>query len=162
MGTEDDEGALMLLLPAAHPAVLMCCMSRTLARSLALAPTCPTLLLLHCQPLHLADHLPALIVAARCSSPAQVRSIPVYFAWIPRISYFSFATDAAAANEFDGLIFTGGEAGPEGVPGLSLLPPAMRTGLSVGGNLGVLLGITAGCRLLCLGLLEAAARLKFL
>ncbi|WIA39802.1 hypothetical protein OEZ86_005855 [Tetradesmus obliquus] len=106
--------------------------------------------------------LSILLVFLLSFSGYLVRSIPVYFAWIPRISYFSFATDAAAANEFDGLIFTGGEAGPEGVPGLSLLPPAMRTGLSVGGNLGVLLGITAGCRLLCLGLLEAAARLKFL
>jgi hypothetical protein len=86
----------------------------------------------------------------------------VYFSWIPRISYFSFATDALVSNEFAGLTFTGGEAGPEGVPGLSLIPAAMHTGLSVGGNLGVLLGITLGCRAICLLLLEAAARFKFL
>jgi hypothetical protein len=91
-----------------------------------------------------------------------VRSIPVYFAWIPRISYFSFATDALVTNEFSGLTFTGGEAGPEGVPGLALIPAAMHTGLSVGGNLGVLLAITLGCRAICLALLEAAARFKFL
>jgi hypothetical protein len=91
-----------------------------------------------------------------------VRSIPVYFSWIPRISYFSFATDALVTNEFTGLTFTGAEAGPEGVPGLALIPAAMHTGLSVGGNVAVLLGITLGCRAICLAMLEVAARMKFL
>eukprot|EP00775_Hariotina_reticulata_P005944 gene5944-6183_t len=34
-----------------------------------------------------------------------VRNVPVYFSWISRISYFSFATDILTANEFTGLQF---------------------------------------------------------
>lgn len=90
----------------------------------------------------------------------QVRTIPVYFAWIQKISYFSFASNILVENEFAGLTFSG----PEGVqvPALPLIPSAMKNGLSLSSNLGVLLGITVGSRLVCLMLLEAAAYWRFL
>lgn len=90
----------------------------------------------------------------------QVRTIPVYFAWIQKISYFSFASNILVENEFAGLIFT--SPGGIQVPALPLIPAAMRNGLSLGSNLGVLLGITVGSRLVCLMLLEAAAYWRFL
>lgn len=82
--------------------------------------------------------------------------MPVYFAWIQSISYFSFATDVLATNEFSGLAFSDPATGAS-VPGEELLPASMRTGLSIGGNLAVLAGITVGVRLLCWATLELAA-----
>jgi hypothetical protein len=92
----------------------------------------------------------------------QVRTIPPYLEWISRVSFFSYASNVLILNEFEGLTFTG--SGPAGlaVLGEALIPGAACNGLSLGGNWGVLLGITVGCRLLCLGLLEAAAHWRFL
>eukprot|EP00877_Chromochloris_zofingiensis_P009171 jgi/Chrzof1/4507/Cz14g16020.t1 len=86
-----------------------------------------------------------------------VRNVPVYFAWINRISYFSFATDALVANEFTGLDFIVDASTGMSIPAMSTIPDATKTGLSVGGNVAVLAGIAAGCRLLAWGLLEAMA-----
>lgn len=86
----------------------------------------------------------------------QVRNVPVYFSWVSRISYFSFATDILTANEFDGLQFYDPSTSSS-VPGEALVPDVMKTGLSMAGNVLVLGGITLGCRLLCWALLELAA-----
>lgn len=112
--------------------------------------------------------------------------MPVYFSWIPRISYFSFASDALAINEFTGQAFRAppaflnspeaallaaapGAAGglaPAGdgcalVPAEAFLPTlATASGLGVTGNVLVLFGITVGLRVLAYGLLEAAATLN--
>jgi hypothetical protein len=103
--------------------------------------------------------LPLLLLPSLLPSE-QVRTIPVYFAWIQKISYFSFASNILVENEFAGLKFT--TPGGILVPGLPLIPSAMRNGLSLGSNLGVLVGITVGSRLVCLMLLEAAAHWRFL
>jgi len=89
-----------------------------------------------------------------------VRTIPVYFAWIPKMSYFSFASNILVENEFTGLAFTT----PAGVavPAEPLIPAAMKNGLSLAENMGVLVGITVGSRLVCMLLLEAAAYWQFL
>jgi hypothetical protein len=90
----------------------------------------------------------------------QVRTIPVYFAWIPKMSYCSFASNILAENEFAGLMFKT----PAGiaVPAERFIPDAMKNGLSLTGNMGVLVGITLGSRLVCMLLREAAAYWRFL
>ena len=110
--------------------------------------------------------------------------MPVYFAWIGKISYFSFATDILVTNEFQGLQFklpsdpnqaaaaavlAGAGAGstaadssstPGWVDATAFIPAAMQTGLSLSGNLAVLFGITVGFRVLAWLLLELAAKLR--
>ncbi len=61
----------------------------------------------------------------------------------------------------DGLYFTS-EDGTQLVAATTFVPSAMATGLSVGGNLAVLAGMTVGMRFLAWGLLEMAALLKWL
>jgi hypothetical protein len=60
-----------------------------------------------------------------------------------------------ALAEFGGLLLSA----PDGalVPGESLVPAAVHTGLSMWANVAVLAGIAAGVRLLAMGLLELAA-----
>ena len=48
------------------------------------------------------------------------------------------------------------------VPGSSLVPSSIQTGLSLEGNMLVLFGITVGTRLLAYASIEAAALLKFI
>jgi hypothetical protein len=76
------------------------------------------------------------------------------------MSYFSFASNILAENEFAGLVFNT----PAGVavPAEPFIPDAMKNGLSLAGNMGVLVGITLGSRLVCMLLLEAAAYWRFL
>jgi hypothetical protein len=86
----------------------------------------------------------------------------VYFAWIGKTSYFSFATDILVTNEFEGLQFSMGASSRLKVNATTLIPDAMKTGLGLYGNLGVLAAITIGCRALSWLLLEMAAVFKFL
>jgi len=116
--------------------------------------------------------LTVLMVLMLSFSGYLVRRIPVYFAWIGKVSYFSFASDILVVNEFEGLRFTlppdeaamvpahMAAASNNTVDATLFIPPAMRTGLSLPGNMGVLFGITAGLRLLGWLLLEVMARLK--
>lgn len=88
-----------------------------------------------------------------------MRRIPIYFVWMQKISYFTFASAVLVENEFNGLTFTSALGS---LAGSSLIPAAMTTGLSLGANLAVLCGITLGARIVCLLLLEAAAHWRFL
>ena len=86
----------------------------------------------------------------------------MYFAWIGKTSYFSFATDILVTNEFEGLKFTMSSESKLKINAVSLIPAGMKTGLGLYGNLGVLAIITVGCRALSWFLLEMAAVFKFL
>ena len=81
-----------------------------------------------------------------------VSDVPVYFSWISKISYLSYALDAATISEFDHVNFVCTTGPPtcsqvgEVVPGYQLIPTNINNGLSPGINLLVLLGITV-CKL---------------
>lgn len=142
---------IITALNAAAPSIVLLCCAQMLLTMLNLSPESipvlsSTMVFVHC------------LSAQCCLLPAfQVRNVPVYFAWINRISYFSFATDALVANEFTGLDFIVDASTGMSIPAMSTIPDATKTGLSVGGNVAVLAGIAAGCRLLAWGLLEAMA-----
>ncbi|KAL4435933.1 hypothetical protein ABPG77_000695 [Micractinium sp. CCAP 211/92] len=95
-----------------------------------------------------------------------VSAVPVYFRWISKISYLTYAYAAVIQNEFTRINLTteGGEtvsgtAVYDGSYGGSPLGP-INNGLSIAANVGVLLGITLGARALAFALLFALHRLK--
>ncbi|KAL4859144.1 ABC transporter G family member 9 [Chlorella vulgaris] len=95
-----------------------------------------------------------------------VADVPVYFRWISKISYLTYAYAAVVQNEFNSVTFytAGGEAVPGsqvlsgGVAGVSL--SQVNNGLNVGENLAVLLGIAVGARSLAFAMLTSMAKLK--
>jgi ABC-type transport system involved in multi-copper enzyme maturation permease subunit len=97
-----------------------------------------------------------------------VSDIPPYFKWVRTVSFLTYAYAAVVTSQFDATDFvctTGPPACPElglVIPGSQLIPAQVVTGLSVGGNLAVLLGIAAGARLAAFGSVWTAHRLKFL
>lgn len=80
-----------------------------------------------------------------------VASVPVYFAWIGKISFFSYAQAALVENEFRGLVLY--QAG-QSVDAVAALPSGALNGLSVWGNIAVLLGMTLGMRLVAFVAME--------
>lgn len=95
-----------------------------------------------------------------------VSSVPVYFQWVSKISYLTYALSAIVVQIFDNTEFVcetgkGCEQG-QTYNGSSLIPPSADNGLSPGVNLLILLGITAGCRFLTLALIYAALWIGFL
>jgi len=106
-----------------------------------------------------------------------VRDIPVFFKWIQKVAYISYATAALAKSEFDGIDFMH----PNGtrIPGSLLLRDepflddalleATRedvniviNNLSVGQNFGVLFAMLLGLRIICFIALKLAAKFRFL
>lgn len=95
-----------------------------------------------------------------------VSDVPVYFRWISKISYLTYAYAAVMDNEFSNATFytKGGEA----VPGSKIfnneLPETplsgVNNGLSIAANLCVLLGITLAARALCFLLLLGMVKTK--
>ena len=75
-----------------------------------------------------------------------VSSVPVYFQWVSKISYLTYALSAIVVQIFDNTDFVcetgnGCEQGAV-IPGSDLIPPSADNGLSPGINLLILLGIT--------------------
>jgi len=96
-----------------------------------------------------------------------VSSIPVYFQWVGKISYLTYALSAIVVQIFNNTEFvcetaTAGCVEGQTIPGEMLIPPAADNGISPGINLLILLGITVGCRGLTLILIYGALRLGFL
>ena len=95
-----------------------------------------------------------------------VSSVPVYFRWVSKISYLTYALSAIIVQIFDTTEFVceTGNGCVEGatIPGSSLIPPSTDNGLSPGVNLLILLGITIGCRVLTLLLIYGALWIGFL
>jgi ATP-binding cassette, subfamily G (WHITE), member 2 len=87
-----------------------------------------------------------------------VSDVPVYFSWIGKISYLTYAYAAVVTHEFDETDFvtTGGEV----IPGSELIPPQINNGLSVGVNLLILLGLMVGTRLFAWLALYLMAKFK--
>jgi ABC-type multidrug transport system permease subunit len=95
-----------------------------------------------------------------------VQSVPVYFRWVSKISYLTYALAAIVVSQFNSTEFVceTGEGCEQGAvyPGSSLIPSSVDNGLSPGINLLVLLGITVGCRVLALVLIYASMWIGFL
>lgn len=87
-----------------------------------------------------------------------VSSVPVYFRWVQKISYLTYAYSALVFNELDGDTFY--LADGTAVPGSSLIPSQVQNGLNVLENIMVVLGLAVGTRLLAFVLLYAVAKLK--
>ncbi|KAL4458831.1 hypothetical protein ABPG75_013696 [Micractinium tetrahymenae] len=95
-----------------------------------------------------------------------VSAVPVYFRWITKISYLTYAYAAVIQNEFTRIDLT--TEGGETVSGTAVynsewsgapLGP-VNNGLSIAANMAVLLGITFGTRALAFALLSALHKLK--
>lgn len=95
-----------------------------------------------------------------------VSDVPVYFKWVTKISYLTYAYSAISVSQFSttefvcetGVDCTEGET----YPGSELLPPSVDNGISPGINLVILLGITIGCRILTFALIWGAKFIGFL
>ena len=95
-----------------------------------------------------------------------VSDIPVYFRWVSKISYLTYAFAAIAVSQFDTTDFvcSSGKGCEEGqvYPGSELIPNSVDNGLSPGINLVILLCITIACRILAYILIRGAQRFSFL
>ena len=95
-----------------------------------------------------------------------VSDVPVYFKWIQKISYLTYAYAAVVANEFYDVSFY--TADGQEVPGRAIYDGTwpesplgqVNNGLSIAVNLVILLGITVGTRLLAFVMIYGLARLK--
>ena len=96
-----------------------------------------------------------------------VSDVPVYFRWVTKISYLTYAFAAIGISQFDSTTFVCDVQTPEcqqgsSVPGSSVIPSSIDNGLSPGINLVVLLGITVGCRILGYLAILGAKKINFL
>lgn len=95
-----------------------------------------------------------------------VSDVPVYFRWVTKISYLTYAYSAISVSQFSTTTFvceTGdGCIEGESYPGSELLPPSIDNGISPGINLVILLCITIGCRILTFALIWGAKFIGFL
>lgn len=87
-----------------------------------------------------------------------VSAVPVYFVWIPKISYLSYAYSALVGNEFNHATFYSADG--TSIPGTEVVPSTVQNGLSVGANICVVLGLCVGTRLLAFAIMSVMARLK--
>jgi ABC-type multidrug transport system ATPase subunit/ABC-type multidrug transport system permease subunit len=87
-----------------------------------------------------------------------VSDVPVYFAWIGKISYLTYAYAAVVIHDFDETDFV--TSNGEVIPGSELIPPQINNGLSVGVNLLILLGLMVGTRLFAWLALYLMAKFK--
>lgn len=88
-----------------------------------------------------------------------VTKVPVYFVWVQKASYFTYAFAGLMQDQFTGITFQS-ESGP--VPGLDLLPSQADTGLSLAGNIGVLVAELGGMELVKLGSMALAHRFNMM
>ena len=75
--------------------------------------------------------------------PPPVPQAPVYFVWVQKASYLSYAFSALIENEFTKVAFIDPTTG-ERVPGMDVFPPALVTGLTFSQNVGVLAAQVVG------------------
>ncbi len=85
-----------------------------------------------------------------------VAAPPVYFAWISKINFITYAQAALMLNEFQGLVLY--DAAGKAVDALPLLPGSVLNGLGVWQNIAVVAAMVVGMRLLAFLALEAGAR----
>lgn len=66
-----------------------------------------------------------------------ISKIPVYFVWVQKTSYLTYAFSALTENEFSKVSFVDPATG-DVVPGMDVFPPTLVTGLTFSQNVGVL------------------------
>lgn len=97
-----------------------------------------------------------------------VSSVPVYFKWVSKISFLTYAYNAVLLSEFSDTTFvceTGPPACPEAgetYPGLDLLPSSISQSLSAGVNLVILICITIITRFLAFMFIWLAYHFNYL
>eukprot|EP00884_Botryococcus_braunii_P006929 jgi/Botrbrau1/16237/Bobra.0066s0023.1 len=69
---------------------------------------------------------------------------PVYLVWLKKVSYVAFGYAALVKNEFDGLHLNVSTVGP--VDGMTLIPSNINNSLGIGADIGILLFILLGVR----------------
>ncbi|GIL85953.1 hypothetical protein Vretimale_9015 [Volvox reticuliferus] len=70
-------------------------------------------------------------------------TVPVYFRWIHKVSYLTYAFSALVEREFSHVTFYDDTTG-EAIPGVEAYPASLRTGLSYSQNVGILAGQVGG------------------
>lgn len=89
-----------------------------------------------------------------------VSKVPVYFKWISKISYLTYAFSGVVIDQFDGFTFHMSSGAP--IPGTSIIPASVNNGLSVVANLMTLFGIWLGVRAIAYAALLAVVYLRIL
>lgn len=90
-----------------------------------------------------------------------VATIPIYFRWLNKASYLTYAYVGLAQSEFSGLTLYQ-QPGDVPVSGLEVLPSMASNGFSAGANLGILIAQLFGYEVLKLAALQLAHRLHSL
>ncbi|KAG2423172.1 hypothetical protein HXX76_010940 [Chlamydomonas incerta] len=85
---------------------------------------------------------------------------PVYFVWVQKMSYFTYAYSALLDTEFSKVSFV--DAAGNTVPGLEALPASVDTGLTAAQNIGVVAAQVGGMEAVKLAALHLAYRLKWM
>jgi hypothetical protein len=81
-----------------------------------------------------------------------VQPIPKYFIWLHKISYYSLAYTVLVKNEFTGLDIKS-PFDPVCTAELNFIPPPPANGLSIAQNIGLLVLIAVGIRLIAFAVL---------
>ncbi|KAL6761569.1 P-loop containing nucleoside triphosphate hydrolase protein [Haematococcus lacustris] len=90
-----------------------------------------------------------------------VTKIPVYFIWVNKASYLTYAFSALVTSEFDGLTFHDPTTGAS-VPGLQAIPSAIDNGLTLAQNVGILAAMVAGMEVLKLVALQLSYSMRLM
>lgn len=85
-----------------------------------------------------------------------VSKIPIYFRWVNKASYLTYAFAGLSRNEFSGLTLY--DAQGQAVDGLSVVPHAVLNQFTVWENMGILAAWWCGMQVLVVGALHAAYR----
>ncbi|KXZ50553.1 hypothetical protein GPECTOR_16g728 [Gonium pectorale] len=86
---------------------------------------------------------------------------PIYFVWVQKTSYLTYAFSALLEREFSDISFRDADTG-EVLPGMQAFPASLRTGLTYAQNIGVLAGQVGGMELVKLAVFHIAHRLELL
>lgn len=73
--------------------------------------------------------------------------MPVYFRWVQKVSYLTYAFSALVEREFSHVTFVDKITGQK-VPGMDAFPSSLRTGLTFNQNVGVVAAQVGGMELL--------------
>ena len=87
---------------------------------------------------------------------------PACFAWIKALSFATYAYSALVKNEFSGLKLTSDDGVLVIPDAVSIIPPNIESALGIGADLGILLGVLVGIRLIVYAQLRISIALKWL
>ncbi|GFR41627.1 hypothetical protein Agub_g2354, partial [Astrephomene gubernaculifera] len=87
--------------------------------------------------------------------------IPIYFVWVQKTSYLTYAYSALVEREFSHITFRDKDTG-EVVPGMDAFPESLKTGLTYAQNVGVLAAQLLGMEFIKLGTFHFAYRFNMM